>query len=63
MCIRDRLIAGPDWNTHTEGFFKEIRQLKGIRLPGERRHRNRLDNSPRKINKELLEKIRGSLEG
>ena len=63
LAINPELIAGSDWNTHTEGFFKEIRQLKGIRLPGERRHRNRLDNSPRKINKELLKKIRNLLEG
>ena len=59
LAINPELIAGPDWNTHSEGFFDRIKQLRGIRLPGERRHRNRLDDSPRKINKELLEKIRG----
>ena len=63
LAINPELIAGPDWNTHSEGFFEEIKQLKGIRLPGERRHRNRLDNSPRKINKELLKKIRGLSDG
>ena len=62
LAINPELIAGPDWDSHSEGFFKEIKQLKGIRLPGERRHQNRLDNSPRKINKELLEKIKGLSE-
>ena len=45
LAINPELIAGPNWDTHSEGFFNEIKQLKGIRLPGERRHRNRLDNS------------------
>ena len=62
IAINPELIAGPDWSTHSEGFFNRIKQLKGIRLPGERRHRNRLDDSPRKINKALLEKIRGLSE-
>ena len=62
LAINPELIAGPDWDSHSEGFFKEIKQLKGIRLPGERRHQNRLDNSPRKINKVLLEKIKGLSE-
>ena len=43
LAINPELIAGPDWDSHSEGFFKEIKQLKGIRLPGERRHQNRLD--------------------
>jgi delta1-piperideine-2-carboxylate reductase len=32
--------------------------MDGVRLPGERRHKNRLDKGPRKINKELVEKIK-----
>ena len=31
--------------------------MDGVRLPGERRHKNLLDLGPRKINKELIEKI------
>ena len=31
--------------------------MDGVRLPGERRHKNRLDKGPRKTNKELIEKI------
>ena len=32
--------------------------MDGVRLPGERPHKNRLDTGPRNINKELIEKIR-----
>ena len=31
--------------------------MEGVRLPGERRHKNRLDKGPRKINTELINKI------
>ena len=33
--------------------------MEGVRLPGKRRHKNRLDLGPRKINKDLVEKIKG----
>jgi len=32
--------------------------MDGVRLPGERRHKNRLDTGSRKINQELIEKIK-----
>jgi delta1-piperideine-2-carboxylate reductase len=35
-----------------------MQSMDGVRLPGERRHKNRLDKGPRKINKELIEKIK-----
>ena len=35
--------------------------MEGVRLPGERRHKNRLDTGPRKINQELIEKIKNYL--
>ena len=31
--------------------------LDGVRLPGQRRHNNRKDTGPRKINTALIEKI------
>ena len=52
MCIRDS----------SEGFFQKLEELEGIRVPGERRHKNRLDLGARNINKELLEKLRDLLE-
>ena len=32
--------------------------MDGVRLPGKRRHNNRNDEGPRKINSELIEKIK-----
>ena len=52
-------IAGPNWNKHADEFFIKMKAMDGVRLPGERRHKNRLDKGPRQINKELVEKIKG----
>lgn len=51
-----------DWQAHCEGFFTKLTGLKGVRLPGERRHKNRLSDAPREINKELVEKIRNLID-
>ena len=52
-------IAGPNWDKHADKFFIKMKAMDGVRLPGERRHKNRLDKGPRQINKELVEKIKG----
>ena len=39
-----------------KNFLKKISSMEGVRLPGERRHKNRLNKGPRKINKELVNK-------
>jgi len=52
-------IAGPNWDKHADEFFTKMKAMDGVRLPGERRHKNRLDKGPRQINKELVEKIKG----
>ncbi len=39
-----------------------MQSMDGVLLPGERRHKNRLDKGPRKINKELIEKIKKLFE-
>ena len=57
MALSPELIAGKNWNEHSEKFFQQMKSLEGVRLPGERRHKNRLDKGPRSINKELVEKI------
>ena len=41
-----------------EQLFQKMKSLEGVRLPGERRHINRLSKEPRMINKELIEKIK-----
>ncbi len=58
MALSPELIAGKDWHTHAEKFFEQMLSLEGVRLPGQRRHANRLSFEPRNINKELVEKIK-----
>jgi len=58
MALSPQLIAGDNWNEHSEKFFDQMKSLEGVRLPGERRHKNRLDSGPRNINKELVDKIK-----
>lgn len=61
MAINPELVAGKGWAEHCEEFFSHLKNIDGVRLPGERRHRNRLDKGPRKINKDLLIKVRNLL--
>ena len=35
-----------------------MKSMGGVRLPGERRHKNRMDTGPRNINEELVNKIK-----
>ena len=56
--ISPEKIAGPGWDKHADEFFKKMSSMEGVRLPGERRHKNRLDKGPRKINEELINKIK-----
>ena len=58
MALSPQLIAGDGWNEHAEKFFHQMTSLEGVRLPGQRRHKNRKDEGPRKINTELVEKIK-----
>jgi len=61
MALSPQLIAGDGWNEHAEKFFTEMESMDGVRLPGQRRHSNRLDTGSRNINTELVEKIRSLL--
>ena len=58
LAISPDKITGSDWDNHADKFFKKMKSMDGVRLPGERRHKNRQDKGPRKINKELIEKIK-----
>ena len=58
LAISPEKIAGTNWDKHSDEFFKKMKSMDGVRLPGERRHKNRLNLGPRKINKELIEKIK-----
>ena len=59
LAMSPEIIAGPGWEDHAEDFFTRLTGLEGVRLPGQRRHTNRLSDGPREINAELVEKIKG----
>jgi delta1-piperideine-2-carboxylate reductase len=59
MAMSPALIAGDGWVDHAESFFERIENMEGVRMPGQRRHQNRLSDAPREINMALVEKIRG----
>lgn len=58
LAISPDKTAGTSWHKHAEEFFDKMKSLQGVRLPGERRHKNRLDLGPRHINQELVNKIK-----
>ena len=57
IALSPALISGGDWETHAELFMERLTGLEGVRLPGARRHRNRLDTGPRDINEALVKTI------
>jgi len=59
IALSPDLIAGAGWEAHVEAFMSRLTGLEGVRLPGARRHINRLDTGPREINATLIETIRG----
>ncbi|MEL7011655.1 MAG: Ldh family oxidoreductase [Pseudomonadota bacterium] len=61
IALSPSVIAGDGWEAHADGFIDRLRGLDGVRLPGERRHKNRLDDGPRAMNSTLLETVRGLL--
>ena len=60
LAMSPEIIAIDDWQSHCDLFFERMSGLpgEGVRLPGERRHKNRRSTVARQINSELLEKIR-----
>ena len=58
LAISPELLAGPGWAEHCEKFFSRFATIEGARLPGSRRHNNRLSTAPRNIDVALLERIR-----
>ena len=61
IAINPNLVAGEDWSEHSEKFLSKLQNMSGVRIPGERRHKNRLDQGPRLINKQMLNKVRNLL--
>jgi len=55
------IIAGDGWQDHVEGFVQKLSNIEGVRMPGARRHKNRMDKGPRPINLALIETIKSLL--
>ena len=58
LAISPEKISGSGWDKHADDFFNKMKSMEGVRLPGERRHKNRADKGPRNINEELVNKIK-----
>ena len=58
LAISPEKISGSGWDKHADEFFNKMKSMEGVRLPGERRHINRLDKGARQINEELVNKIK-----
>ena len=58
LAISPDKIAGSGWDKHADQFFNKMKSMDGVRLPGERRHKNRLNKGPRNINADLVNKIK-----
>ena len=58
LAISPDKLSENDWDKHSSEFFEKMKSMDGVRLPGERRHTNRLDKGPRNINEELVNKIK-----
>ena len=58
LAISPDKLSGNDWDMHSSEFFDKMKSMEGVRLPGERRHKNRLNKGPRNINEELVNKIK-----
>ncbi len=57
LAISPDKITSSGWDKHSEQFFNKMKSMDGVRLPGERRHKNRLNKGPREINTDLIKKI------
>ena len=61
MALNPEIIADSNWEKHCSDFFEKLLSIDGVRLPGSRRHKNRLGDNYRSINEELLSKIKSYL--
>ena len=58
LAISPDKLSNSEWDTHSSKFFEKMKSMGDVRLPGERRHKNRLDKGPRHINEDLVNKIK-----
>jgi len=58
LAISPEVLAGSDWVENCERFFRRFEGIRGTRLPGSRRHDHRQSDAPRRINAELVARVR-----
>ena len=58
LAMSPELIAGDGWEDHCDTFFDRMSTMEGVRMPGARRHKNRISTAPRNINADLIETIK-----
>lgn len=58
LAMSPSVIGGGDSSVQCEGFFARLAGMQGVRIPGQRRHTNRLDKGTRDINTELVDKLK-----
>ena len=62
IAISPKLIAGENWGEHSKEFISRLSSIDGVRVPGKRRHQNRLNSGPRNINAELVKTIKSLIK-
>ena len=58
LAMSPEILSGPDWATHSDEFLSELESMDGVRMPGQRRFANRLDEGTRTVNDDLVATIR-----
>jgi delta1-piperideine-2-carboxylate reductase len=58
LAMNPEILSGGVWQEQSEEFIKRLGQLDGVRLPAKRRYQNRQNVEARRINNDLLEKVR-----
>ena len=57
LAMSPEILSGIDTSEQTENFLERYQKIDGVRLPGARRHKNRENDEPRKVNTSLLNTI------
>ena len=58
LAMSPNILSGKNSNNQTDRFFEKYDAIKGARLPGARRHKNREDKGPRAVNAALIKTIK-----
>ncbi|MBT6634575.1 MAG: Ldh family oxidoreductase, partial [Gammaproteobacteria bacterium] len=58
LAMSPKILSGKDTSSQTEDFLEKYKSIDGVRVPGARRHNNRKDTGPRKVNSALISTIK-----